>query len=61
MALYVAGAFGLFGVTYLVSLLDASSQFENVLVLTRLVGYLFIFAGLYTQVNGKNHKDSKKK
>lgn len=61
MALYVAGAFGLFGTTYLVALLDGSSQFDGVLTVARLVGYLLIFAGLYSAVNGKGHKESSKK
>lgn len=63
MALYVAGAFGLFGATFLVALVDTSGngQFDSVLTIARLVGYLLVFAGLYTAVNGKGHKESSKK
>jgi len=58
MSLYIGAAFGLFGTTYLVELLGAAEQFQTVVTVARLVGYLIILAALYSYLGVKTPKSS---
>jgi hypothetical protein len=53
MPLYIAIAFGLFGISHLVKLFDIASDLANVLIVIRVLAYLIVIFALYMFVRKK--------
>ncbi len=51
--LYVGAAFGLFGVSHLLTLLGLSAGLTVPLIIIRLLAYLLVIFGLYTAIARK--------
>jgi len=51
--LYVGVAFGLFGVSHLLTLLGLSAGLTVPLIIIRLLAYLLVIFGLYTAIAGR--------
>jgi len=47
MPLYIGIAFGLFGISHLVTLFDMASSLTNVLIVIRVLAYLIVIFALY--------------
>lgn len=54
--LYVGIAFGLFGVSHLLTLLGLSAGLTVPLIIIRLLAYLLVIFGLYTAISGKKKR-----
>ena len=53
MPLYIGIAFGLFGISHLVTLFDMASSLTNVLIVIRVLAYLIVIFALYMFVRKK--------
>ena len=53
MPLYIGIAFGLFGISHLVTLFDMASSLTNVLIVIRVLAYLIVIFALYIYVRKK--------
>ncbi|PNX47739.1 MAG: hypothetical protein BV456_10635 [Thermoplasmata archaeon M8B2D] len=53
MPLYIGIAFGLFGISHLVSLFDMADDLTNVLIVIRVLAYLIVIFALYMFVMKK--------
>ncbi len=50
VALYIGMAFGLFGVSHLLTLLGMAAAMDTILIIVRLLAYLLVVFALYTMV-----------
>ena len=53
MPLYIGIAFGLFGISHLVTLFDMADDLTNVLIVIRVLAYLIVIFALYMFVMKK--------
>ncbi len=53
MPLYIGIAFGLFGISHLVTLFDMASSLTNVLIVIRVLAYLIVIFALFMYVRKK--------
>ena len=53
MPLYIGIAFGLFGISHLVTLFDMASSLTNILIVIRVIAYLIVIFALYLYVRKK--------
>ena len=53
MPFYIGIAFGLFGISHLVTLFDMASSLTNVLIVIRVLAYLLVIFALYMFVRMK--------
>lgn len=54
--LYVGIAFGLFGISHLLSLLGLAAQLTVLLIIIRVLAYLTVIYGLYVAITRKKEK-----
>jgi len=53
MPLYIGIAFGLFGISHLITLFDMASSFTNILIVIRVLAYLIVVFALYLYMRKK--------
>ena len=53
MPLYIGIAFGLFGISHIVTLFDMASSLTDVLIVIRVIAYLIVVFALYMYVRKK--------
>lgn len=47
VALYISMAFGLFGISHLMSLFKGQNNLESILIIIRIIAYLLVIVALY--------------